>query len=128
MDAVAEQLSKSRTLIARWSAKHGWVERARDWDELLGAKQLADPQAIDDIRKFRDRATETSVQMQMLGAVFINGALVQLKRFLEKSDAGGAPETMEARDAIALGRFGVSLKQVGLEAEAQAIGAAEIDL
>lgn len=125
LDAVAQQLSKSRPLIARWSSKWGWVERARDWDQLLGANRIADPEAIDDIRKFRDRATETAVQMQLVGSIAISGAIGQLKPFLEPG-ADGKTSPMEPRDAIALGRFGVSLKQVGLEAEAQAIGASEI--
>ena len=29
---VAQKLGKSRALIDRWSARHGWVERAAAWD------------------------------------------------------------------------------------------------
>lgn len=31
---VAEELSKSETIIKGWSSQHGWVERARAWDSV----------------------------------------------------------------------------------------------
>lgn len=120
LDAVAEQLNKSRTLIARWSARYTWVERVRTWDEWLGARQVADPQAIDKVQKFQERAIETSRQLQSFGSAVMSGAIQQLSPYL-KGD-----KVLEPQHAIALGRLGVALKQVGLEAEAQAIGAAEI--
>lgn len=31
---VVSKLGKSRTLIQRWSSKHGWVDRAEEWDNF----------------------------------------------------------------------------------------------
>lgn len=39
---VARKLGKSETLMARWSSKYGWVERARERDDYVeGIKQSA---------------------------------------------------------------------------------------
>lgn len=38
IDAVAQKLSKSSTIIGRWSTKHNWVARARSYDAALDAR------------------------------------------------------------------------------------------
>lgn len=36
---VAQKLGKSRALINRWGAKHGWASRVESWDELEDARR-----------------------------------------------------------------------------------------
>jgi hypothetical protein len=38
LDAVAQQCGKSVSLLARWSAAHGWVERCRQHDQAIAAE------------------------------------------------------------------------------------------
>lgn len=37
LDSVAQELSKSRPLIARWSKAHGWVDSAAAYDQTLAS-------------------------------------------------------------------------------------------
>lgn len=37
LDAVAQELAKSRSLIARWSERYGWYELAQQYDQALAA-------------------------------------------------------------------------------------------
>lgn len=47
---VAQGLSKSATLVARWSSRWGWVERCLAWDrELDRVKQRQHAQAVSDM-------------------------------------------------------------------------------
>ncbi|MDP9257549.1 MAG: hypothetical protein M3Q31_13465 [Actinomycetota bacterium] len=35
---VAQELGKSETIVGRWSADYGWVERASEWDDYADAR------------------------------------------------------------------------------------------
>ena len=41
MSKVARELSKSRSLLARWSGKYAWVERAAAWDAEVDRRRAA---------------------------------------------------------------------------------------
>lgn len=45
LDAVVRKCNKHRSLLARWSSKHGWVERAQDYDDHITGIQHAQRQA-----------------------------------------------------------------------------------
>lgn len=52
IEEVARRLHKSRTIIARWSSRHAWVERARDYDAHIAVIQQI---AIDKVRETEAR-------------------------------------------------------------------------
>ena len=58
---VAALLSKSETLIARWSGKNNWVERVAAWDNEKD--RIARQEQIKEIRKMRERHAKGSVAM-----------------------------------------------------------------
>lgn len=39
IQAVSAQLGKDRSLIGQWSRRHGWVARAKAWDDAQAAKR-----------------------------------------------------------------------------------------
>jgi len=39
-EKVARQLSKSKTIVTRWSSEHGWVERARAYDSYVTTTEV----------------------------------------------------------------------------------------
>lgn len=58
---VGKILSKSDTLIARWSGKNNWVERVAAWDNEKD--RIARQEQIKEIRKMRERHAKGSVAM-----------------------------------------------------------------
>jgi hypothetical protein len=56
-EAVSQRLAKSRQIISRWSARYGWVESARAYDDSCG--QLAAAAAADayrhEVEAYRER-------------------------------------------------------------------------
>ena len=60
--AVGQKLDKSRTLIGKWSATYGWVERAAAYDDDLQRKAHA--QAARKARKMTDRHINIALKMQ----------------------------------------------------------------
>jgi hypothetical protein len=53
--AVAWKLSKSKTLLSRWSAKHGWVKRVAAWDAYN------DQESRNELEQERRRARQSSI-------------------------------------------------------------------
>ena len=60
--AVGQKCSKSVSLIMRWSATYGWVERAAAYDDDLQRKAHA--QAAKKARKMTDRHISIALKMQ----------------------------------------------------------------
>lgn len=60
--AVANQLSKSRQLIARWSATHGWVERVAAYNADLQSQ--AHDKAVKSAQKMSERHIKLALQLQ----------------------------------------------------------------
>ena len=58
---VAEELSKSETLMARWSGNYNWVERAAQWD--AEQDRVVRQQQLDDIKKMRKRHADLAEAM-----------------------------------------------------------------
>jgi transposase-like protein len=74
---VAKRLGKSDTIVGRWSKKHEWVKRAREYDNsLLGeadanARELAEERMLKSIMTWREVLWRTS----FLGRASLDGAL-----------------------------------------------------
>ncbi len=59
---VAQKLSKSKTLIDRWSGTWNWVERVRAYDRELDKQAHA--RAVQDVRQMTDRHIRIAMQLQ----------------------------------------------------------------
>ena len=53
LDAVVQELHKSRTILGRWSSRHDWVARSTAWDNHLQAER--DKVAVREARKWEQR-------------------------------------------------------------------------
>lgn len=60
--AVGKKLSKSRTLISRWSSQWNWVERVRAYTNEM--KRLEYEEAQKGIKEMRKRQIQTAMLMQ----------------------------------------------------------------
>lgn len=63
--AVAAKLSKSETLIARWSTKNNWVERVAAWDDEQERieRDIAQKEQAREIRKMRKKHADLASAM-----------------------------------------------------------------
>lgn len=59
---VARQLGKSTTLMNRWSSAHGWVERARQYDNHLDGE--ARREAVKKVKEMTGRQIKIALQLQ----------------------------------------------------------------
>jgi len=62
LQAVAQKLSKSTTLMKRWSAKHDWVNRANEFDREMDLKALI--QQEKERREMAKRHAQQSMMFQ----------------------------------------------------------------
>lgn len=62
---VAQELSKSETLIKRWSATWSWQKRSRDYDADLKRQEYAAKKH--EIKKMQERQMQTAVLLQRKG-------------------------------------------------------------
>jgi hypothetical protein len=62
---VQETVKKNFNLIARWSGKHTWVNRARLYDNFIEAKALR--KAENDLAGMRARQIKIGIMMQQRG-------------------------------------------------------------
>lgn len=63
---VSEQLGKSEGLLERWSSENAWVERVTAWDnhnERI-AREAAEKEMVEEIRKMRKRQARDGMRMQ----------------------------------------------------------------
>lgn len=59
---VAQELSKSETLIKRWSSRWEWQKRCREYDNELKRQELAEQKSA--MRKMQQRQIQTAMLMQ----------------------------------------------------------------
>lgn len=91
---VANELSKSRQLIGRWSATYGWVERAAAYDAEI--QRQAHAEAFKKKRKMNDRHISIALKMQ-------EKALATL--------AGMKPEDIDPKTLVSLIREATKLER-----------------
>lgn len=98
---VSEMCRKSESLLARWSTKFDWVNRATLWDdenERIERKEAQEEQ-IRVIRKMRKRQASSGYAMQMKG-------LEALKKL--------PVDEMSAQDIVKMMIEGAKLERLGL--------------
>ena len=103
--AVAKQLSKSETIIARWSKTHKWVARVHAYDaELDRRRRIVD---MREVEKMRRRQIQTALAMQDL-------ANIELTRFLEAAKRRDVAEgeVVDLKYVIKLLEKGTALERV----------------
>lgn len=105
---VAEELSKSETLMARWSGNHDWVERAAQWDSEQD--RVARQQQLDEIKKMRKRHAGIANQMLLKAAEALQNLdpeeikaqdvsrMVDVASKLERISRGDSETIIEERD------------------------------
>ncbi len=59
---VAQQLSKSDTIIRRWSSAWSWQKRVRDYDAEMARMEFAEAQKA--VKKMRERQIQTAMFLQ----------------------------------------------------------------
>jgi len=67
---VEAELHKSHTLIARWSSRWSWVQRAREYDEELRRQELSAKKA--EIKKMQTRQMQTALLLQKKAVEALN--------------------------------------------------------
>lgn len=108
LSQVAEKLSKSETLIARWSGTYDWVERAAEWDSEQD--RIARKAQLDEIIKMRKRhakiaeralekVAEAIENIQPIGMKDSDVArLMEAASKLERISRGDVGDVVEERD------------------------------
>jgi hypothetical protein len=78
---VAEQLSKSRTLISRWKNYWAWAERVRLWDDALQEAEQAG------MIRARRAMSERQARLASLAQNVVTTQLIKIQHELEAQDA-----------------------------------------
>ena len=104
VNAVSRKLSKSRTLISRWSFTHEWVERARSWDADIERKRLAEA------ARQQQRRIDNSQRRQRIAG---QRAMSQVLKALQ----GDGISITSAADLYRLAKVGIMLEERGLNAQ-----------
>ncbi len=109
---VAERLSKSETLMARWSTKNNWVERVTAWDDEQERieREAAQKQQLEDIKKMRKRHAAIATQMLIKASTALQSLppdevkaadisrMVDVASKLERISRGDVGDVVEERD------------------------------
>lgn len=93
--AVGQELHKSRSLIGRWSVRHGWVQRAAEWDAHVDREA-----AIDQLAAVKD--------MRRRHASLASVALARAAERLREMKPG----ELSPRDVVAFLREAVAVERV----------------
>ena len=105
---VAEKLSKSDTLIARWSTTYDWVKRATAWD--AEQDRIARQAQVDEIVKMRKRHAKLACDMLAKAAAALEvlppgevkagdvSRMVDVASKLERLSRGDVGDVIEERD------------------------------
>lgn len=72
---VAQDLSKSGSLIRKWSAEHGWVERAKAWDMHLDRERQ---------RELEANQVEAAERHALVLSAHLQGTAFLQQKFLER--------------------------------------------
>ncbi len=116
INLVGRELSKSASLIGRWSAKWRWIERVDEWDRHQDERRRAAESAAVDEMSHR-HADAVQVQIEALVAP----ATALLRRLEEDPASLSALDTKDL--ALLVSKSARPLSQL-LEAERKALGAA----
>lgn len=105
---VGKVLGKSQALLEGWSSKHGWVERAAQWDSEQD--RVARQQQLDEIKKMRKRHATLAGDMLMKAAAALKelpedeikatdiSRMVDVASKLERLSRGDVGDVIEERD------------------------------
>lgn len=122
---VAQELSKSKTIMDRWSGQHAWVERSREYDASLAADAAAEHTArhLADLEAHRKKSMEAGQALYAVAGQLIkqiNYALANPKK-IEGKD--GKWYTLHAVD-LTSSTFGIAARALttALDLEAHALG------
>jgi hypothetical protein len=80
-EAVSQQLAKSRQIISRWSAKHRWQERVRQYDAALARVGMEAR-----IEQYRQDVIEHGERYRKVGRDLHDAARVLLFELLRRKD------------------------------------------
>lgn len=104
---VGRALGKSKTLMDRWSSKHGWGMRCRAWDVELD--RMAREDRITEVLEMRRRQAQLGRAMQGLAAT-------GMKNLTNKTDSEGKvlePKLTPA-EVSSLARHGALIERVAM--------------
>lgn len=110
--AVAEKLSKSESLISRWSSQYQWVNRAAAWDDEQERieREITQKQQREDIKKMRKRHAAIATQMLVKASMALQSLkddevkaadisrMVDVASKLERISRGDVGDVVEERD------------------------------
>lgn len=95
IDKVAQQLAKSRPLIARWSKAHAWVERAAAYERKLAEHAAAEEaedrrrarkQRLQVARGARSKGVEALTTLTAQDLARLPSALVRLLEYADSTE------------------------------------------
>jgi len=102
LEAVAQKLDKSRTLMGRWSAQYHWSDCARAWDDQRAAEVSA--AAAESYRReledHRERYGKAGKALHNLAVAYLN-KLGQRIKDLDSSDIKAGRLALDVRTAAA---------------------------
>lgn len=110
---VAQALSKSASLISRWSSTYNWVARIAAWDDEI-ARQVAREQ-LKDIANTRKRQRANAKRMQDVGMDLLN-ALANRGYDVKMSEVVSLLKAGMEQERIALGDVGEVIEERNGEA------------
>lgn len=105
---VAQELSKSGSLISRWSSEHEWVKRVDAWD--AEQDRIARQAQLEEIKKMRKRHADLATAMLVKAAKALQripddeirpgdvSRMVETASKLERISRGDVGEVIEERD------------------------------
>ena len=124
-EAVSQKLAKSRQLLSRWSAQHGWTERAREYDAALAKEASAAHTAryLADLEAHRKRSMEAGSALYTVAGQLIkqlNYALGQPRKIVGQDGKTYTIHSVELNaNTFAVAARGIT---AALDLEAHALG------
>ena len=108
LSKVAQQLSKTKQLLSRWSSANNWVERCASWD--AEQDRLLRQQQLKDIKSMRKRHADIATAMLIKAAKGLQAIpdneikpqdvarMVDVASKLERISRGDVGDVVEQRD------------------------------
>jgi hypothetical protein len=100
---ASERAGKSRPMLARWSARFHWADRAFAWD--VSQRQEAEAVVRTARREALERQARDAEQLQRLG-------MARLARLVSRDPTTGEPQldtSVTPKDAVAVYRLGLEI-------------------